>query len=168
MGQLENKFGSLKDCKRPKMSQSLSCMLVHIIFSTKMRRPLIQSGIRNDLHRYMVGIAQTLDSYVHEIGGVEDHIHLLISLPRTLTLSKLVEEVKKGSSKWVKTKGEAYKDFSWQKGYGAFSIGQSNFVALRKYIQNQAEHHKKISFQDEFRAFLKKYGVGYDEKYLWD
>ncbi len=150
------------------MSQSLSCILVHIIFSTKMRRPFIHSKIQQDLYSYMAGTAKALDCYVHKIGGVEDHVHLLLSLPRTLTLSKLIEEVKKGSSKWVKTKGEAYKDFSWQKGYGAFSIGQSNFGALQKYIENQAEHHKKVSFQDEFHVFLKKYGIEYDENYLWE
>lgn len=109
-----------------------------------------------DLHDYMAGIARSLNSQVHEIGGIEDHVHLLLALPRTLPLSKLIEEIKKGSSKWVKTKGSFYQDFAWQNGYGAFSIGQSNFNAVRTYIQNQREHHKKVSFQDECRAFLKK------------
>jgi len=150
------------------MSQSLSSILIHIIFSTKLRRPLIKNEIKGDLYAYMANIALTQHSFVHEIGGIEDHVHLLISLPRALPLSKLVEEMKKGSSKWIKTKGRFYTDFAWQNGYGAFSIGQSNVDALRKYIQNQQEHHKKISFQDEYRAFLKKYGISFDEKYVWN
>jgi REP element-mobilizing transposase RayT len=105
---------------------------------------------------------------MHEIGGIEDHVHLLVSLPRTLPLSKLVEEIKKSSSKWIKTKGNLYSNFAWQSGYGAFSIGQSGYDDLRKYIQTQKEHHKKVTFQDEYRAFLKKYCIAYDEKYLWD
>lgn len=150
------------------MSQSLASILVHIIFSTKLRRPLIQPEIKIDLHSYIASIARSYESSVHEVGGVNDHIHLLVSLPRTLSLSKLIEEIKKGSSKWIKTKGQFFNDFSWQNGYGAFSIGQSNFDSLRKYIQNQEEHHKKISYQDEFRAFLKKYGIKHDERYVWD
>ena len=150
------------------MPQSLSSILIHIIFSTKMRQKWIQPEVIKDLHSYMAGIMQSYDSYTHEIGGIDDHVHLLISLPRTLALCKLIEEVKKGSSKWVKTKGKFYEDFAWQKGYGAFSIGQSNYDALRKYIQNQQEHHREISFQDEYRNFLKKYRVDFDEKYVWD
>jgi putative transposase len=95
-------------------------------------------------------------------------VHLLVSLPRTLPLSKLIEDIKKGSSKWIKTKGNLYADFAWQNGYGAFSIGQSTYEDLRKYIQTQKEHHKNISFQDEYRAFLKKYRIAYEEKYVWD
>ncbi len=150
------------------MAQSLSNILIHIIFSTKKRQPIIKSEIIQELHSYMVGIAYTYEAKVHEIGGVEDHVHLLISLPRTLSLSQLIENIKKGSSKWIKTKGNLYIDFAWQSGYGAFSIGQSAYENLRKYIQTQKEHHKKISFQDEYRAFLKKYDINYDEKYLWD
>jgi len=121
-----------------------------------------------DLYRYMAGITQAHGSLAHEIGGVEDHVHLLITLPRTLSISKLIEETKKGSSKWIKSKGLIYKDFAWQNGYGAFSIGQSNYAALRHYIQNQEEHHKKVSTQDEFRIFLNKYKIEYDERYVWD
>lgn len=150
------------------MSQSLASILIHIIFSTKQRQRFIVPQVRRDLHSYIVGIAHQHDVLIHEIGGVEDHLHLLISLPRTLSLSKLIEEIKKGSSKWIKTKGVFYQDFAWQNGYGAFSIGQSAYENLRKYIQNQEEHHKKISFQDEYRSFLKKYCIEYDEKFLWD
>ena len=138
------------------MAQSLSNILIHIIFSTKKRRPLIQSDVIQNLHSYMAGIGRAHNSYVHEIRGVEDHVHLLVSLPRTLTICNLIEEIKKGSSKWIKTKGNFYRDFEWQKGYGAFSIGQSAYDNLRKYIQTQKDHHMKISFQDEYRAFLRK------------
>ena len=124
--------------------------------------------IMQELYSYIAGIAHVHESKVHEIGGIEDHVHLLISLPRTLPLSRLVEEIKKGSSKWIKTKGNLYTDFAWQNGYGAFSIGQSAYEDLRKYIQTQKDHHKTISFQDEYRAFLKKYQVAFDEKYVWD
>ena len=149
------------------MSQSLSNILVHIIFSTKERRPFILPEISETLYNYIAAIARSFESHVHEIGGIEDHLHLLLTLPRTIPLSKLVEEIKKNSSKWIKTKGSFYSDFSWQNGYGAFSIGQSNFEAVQKYIQNQKEHHKKVSFQDEYRNFLKNYKISYDEKYVW-
>jgi putative transposase len=159
---------SLKGCRRrEKMSQSLSSLLIHIIFSTKNRQAFIHPEIRKDLYDYMTGISHSCKTYMHEIGGIEDHVHLLVNLPRTLDISKLVEEIKKGSSKWIKTKGQNYKDFSWQNGYGAFSIGQSNYEQVRKNIQNQEKHHKKISFQDEFRLILKKYNIQYDEKYVW-
>jgi len=150
------------------MSQSLASILIHIIFSTKMRRPLIQNDVIKDLHSYMAGISRAYKGHVHEIGGIEDHVHILLSLPRTVTLSHLIEEIKKSSSVWIKTKGKFYNDFAWQSGYGAFSIGQSNFDAVRMYIQNQKEHHKKMTFQDELRAFLNKYKIAYDEKHLWD
>ncbi len=116
----------------------------------------------------MAGIAQSHDSHVYEIGGVEDHVHLLVSLPRTLSVSKLVEEIKKSSSRWLKMQGASYLKFAWQSGYGAFSIGQSGVDGLRKYIQGQREHHQKVSFQDEYRLFLKKYEIEFDEKYVWD
>lgn len=150
------------------MSQSLSSVLVHTIFSTKLRNPLIKKEIRSDLYAYIAGISQKQKSYVHEIGGVDDHVHMLITLPRTIALSDLLEEIKKSSSKFIKTRGPEYREFSWQKCYGAFSIGQSGYENLRKYIQNQEEHHKKVSFQDKFRSFLKKYNVSFDENYVWD
>ena len=150
------------------MSQSLASILVHVIFSTKNRQFLIDSCRQPDLYSYMVGIAKSHKTFVHEIGGVEDHIHTLISLPRTLTISQLVEEIKKTSSKWIKYQGSNYANFAWQNGYGAFSIGQSNYDALQKYIQNQKVHHKNKSFQDEYRELLNKYRVPFDEKYVWD
>jgi REP element-mobilizing transposase RayT len=150
------------------VAQSLSNILIHIIFSTKKRTPFIKSDVEKDLYSYIVGIAKEYGSHVYEIGGVEDHIHILASLSRTITISKLIEELKKGSSKWMKTKGAQYFDFSWQHGYCALSIGYSGLGALRKYIQNQKEHHKKTFFQDEIRQFLNKYQIPFDEKYIWE
>jgi len=150
------------------MAQSLSNILIHMIFSTKNREPVILPEIAQQLYSYMSATAREYGSYVHEIGGVEDHVHILLSLPRTISVSELVENIKKTSSKWIKTKGNVYTAFAWQGGYGAFSIGQSGYENLRTYIQTQKDHHKKISFQEEYRMFLKKYGVPYDEKYLWD
>jgi REP element-mobilizing transposase RayT len=150
------------------MAQPLSCILVHTIFSTKSRTPWIQKEIRKDLYDYMSAISRSYNSHIYHINGIEDHVHILLSLPRTIALADLIEEIKKGSSKWVKTKGIKYHNFAWQKGYGAFSIGKSSYKGLVDYIINQEEHHKKISFQDEYRSFLKKYEVHYDEKYVWD
>jgi len=115
-----------------------------------------------------VGTCRGLGCPAHELGGTDDHVHIFFSLSRTITVAKVVEEVKKNSSKWIKTRGDAYRDFAWQSGYGVFSIGQSGFDALRRYIQDQKEHHHQVSFQDEFRALCRRYGVEIDERYVWD
>ena len=150
------------------MSQSLASIVVHLIFSTKQRQRLLVPKIRRDLFLYMAAIAKNESSDVIEIGGVDDHVHLLLTLPRTLPLSRLVELVKKESSKWLKTKHISLQHFSWQNGYGAFSVSASRISFVRKYIQNQEQHHKKSNFRDELLAFLKMANVSYDEKYLWD
>ena len=150
------------------MAQSLSNVLLHIIFSTKNRQPYIDEVIQPQLYAYMTSIFSTCGSYVHKIGGVEDHMHIYCTLPRTLSTSDLLEEIKKNSSKWIKTKGSRYQEFSWQKGFGAFSISLSQHDVLEAYIANQKEHHKKYTFQDEYRKFLKLYKVTYDERYVWD
>ncbi len=150
------------------MPQSLARILVHIIFSTKHRQPLIKPEVENQLFSYMASIFRATDSPALAINGTEDHVHILCSLSRKMTLSDLLEEVKKGSSKWIKTKGAAYKNFYWQNGYGAFSIGESGIEALKKYIADQKEHHRKKTFQEEFRAFLKLYNIEYDKRYVWD
>ncbi|MES2982680.1 MAG: IS200/IS605 family transposase [Verrucomicrobiota bacterium] len=149
------------------MPQSLSNILVHLVFSTKNREALISKDIRQRLHGYMVGILDHLKSPSIQTGGVEDHVHILFSLNRTTTIAEVVEEVKKGSSKWMKAEG-GVKEFSWQSGYGAFSIGESQVETVVRYIQNQEEHHKKITFEQEYRKFLERYKVTYDEKYVWD
>jgi putative transposase len=105
---------------------------------------------------------------VFQVGGMSDHIHMLVALSRTLTISKLVAEIKANSSRWLKTLHSNYKDFSWQNGYGAFSVGQSNLQAAIRYIEHQKEHHKTMTFQEEFLIFLNKYQIEWEEKYLWD
>ena len=150
------------------MPQSLSSILVHLVFSTKLREPLISSEIEPELHAYIAVIFRACNSPSILIGGTEDHIHALFSLSRTSSLADTAEEIKKRSSKWIKTKGREFRHFHWQSGYGAFSIGQSNVPNLKRYIATQKEHHRRKTFQDEFRIFLKKYDVEYDEKYIWD
>ena len=150
------------------MPQSLSTILIHIIFSTKNREPLLMPEIESILYSYMAGIFRDCGSPALAIGGTEDHTLVLCSLSRTRSVASIVEEIKTGSSKWIKTKGPGFNGFHWQRGYAAFSIGRSNEVILKRYIANQKLHHKKISFQDEMREFFQKYGVAYDEQFVWD
>ncbi len=149
------------------MSQSLSKILIHLIFSTKHRESLIRAEIRPRLHAYLVGVLDNLKSPSLQTGGVEDHVHRLFGLGRTISPAEVVEQVKTSSSKWMKSEG-GVTGFSWQAGYGVFSIGESQADAVIRYIQNQEEHHRKVTFQDEFRKFLVRYKVGYDERYMWD
>ncbi len=150
------------------MPQSLAKILVHLVYSTKNRERILTEDIREELHRYTAGILKNYESPAILINSVEDHIHILFSQSRNYTLADLVEQVKKGSSKWIKTRGRAFARFHWQNGYGAFSVSQSNVKKVTAYIQRQQEHHKRQSFQDEFRAFLKRHDIEYDERYVWD
>ena len=150
------------------MSQSLSNILVHIIFSTKLSKPFIAQTIKKELYRYMASILKDCECSPIIIGGIEDHVHVLCKVSKTRSISSVVENVKKKSSKWIKTRGIEYNDFYWQNGYGAFSIGKSQVNTLKEYIQNQEEHHRKKSFKDEFIEILNRYGVKYDERYLWN
>ena len=150
------------------MPQSLACIYLHIVFSTKHRQPLIRPEIEDELYKYISGILRQHHSPVIAINGVADHIHILCRLSRTITVSKLLEEVKKGSSKWIKSKGEAYRNFYWQNGYGAFSISQSHAERVIRYIARQKQHHGQADFQQEYRALLRKYELEYDERYAWD
>ena len=150
------------------MGQSLVKNYIHIIFSTKHRISLIQPPIEEQLHSYLGGICNKLECNVLKIGGYSDHIHILCMLSKKIALMKLIEELKVHSSKWIKTKGDSYIDFYWQDGYGAFSVNPTEINTIMAYINNQHEHHTKNSFQDEYRGFLKKYMVEYDEKYVWD
>jgi REP element-mobilizing transposase RayT len=150
------------------MPQSLSSVLVHLVFSTKRRQPVLTADIETELHAYLGGVFQALDCPALAIGGSVDHVHCLFRLARTRTLAEVVEEVKKRSSKWLKSKGAVFRGFQWQVGYGAFSLGESGVGAMRAYIAGQKEHHRRISFQEEVRAFLAKYKVAYDERYVWD
>lgn len=151
------------------MSQSLAKILVHTVFSTKDRRPFLRDNVlREELHRYMGGILANHDCQPLIIGGVEDHVHILSTLWRTCHASEMVKEVKRGSSLWLKTKGPDLGDFGWQNGYGIFSIGFSQVEAVRNYIAGQEEHHRKVTFQDEFRELLRRYEIEFDERYVWD
>ena len=150
------------------MPQSLASILVHIVFSTKHREPILADEIRDELHAYIGGILTNLKGKLLRAGSVADHIHLLVASPRTCSISELVQDLKTSTSKWLKHKDLRYTNFHWQGGYGAFSISPSHRAALEKYIDNQAEHHRKHSFEDEFRRLLKKYGIDYDERYVWD
>ena len=148
------------------MPQSLSKVYIHIIFSTKNRFPWILEEIRPNIQAYIVEVASGLGVYTEEIYINPDHVHILCTLPRTLTIAELVQKIKISSSNKVSEIGP--KEFHWQKGYGVFSVSQSKIKIVKGYIQNQKEHHKKITFQDEYREFLKEYFIEYDEKYVWD
>jgi REP element-mobilizing transposase RayT len=148
----------------PPMPQSLAKILVHTVFSTKERRPFL----REELHRYLGGFLSNLDCQPIVAGGVEDHVHLLCALSRTCEPAEMVKELKRGSSLWLKTKGPELRDFAWQNGYGIFSIGFSQISSVRDYLAGQEEHHRKVSFQDEFRQLLRRYEIEFDERYVWD
>ena len=150
------------------MGQSLVKNYLHIIFSTKQRVPLIHQLVEVELYSYIGGICKEMECFPIKIGGHTDHLHILCLLSKKIALMNLLEEVKSHSSKWMKTKGVELKDFYWQNGYGAFSVNPSEIDKVIAYIENQKEHHRKKSFQEEYRAFLKKYKVEYDERYVWD
>jgi REP element-mobilizing transposase RayT len=150
------------------MAQSLAKNLIHLIYSTKERQPFLGEAIREELHRYSAGILASLDSPSLLMNSVADHVHVLFNLHRTKALADVVMELKRGSSKWIKTKGAQFSAFRWQNRYGAFSVSQSSVPEVRDYILGQAEHHRKTSFQDEFRAFLRRYEIEFDERYVWD
>ena len=150
------------------MSQSLSFVLVHVVFSTKDRAPVLDGEVRGQLHASLATVARNLDCECYRVGGMADHVHLAIRVSRTLTVASLVGELKTSSSKWMKTLSPRLANFAWQRGYGAFSVGPSDLEALRGYIDGQEKHHQTRTFQDEFRAFLAKYGMEFDERYVWD
>jgi len=150
------------------MPQSLANIYIHLIFSTSDRQPLLTDDIRPSLHSYLGQIGKTLECPLIIANSVEDHVHILHRLSRTVTISKAVEEFKKSTSKWLKSQSPDLANFSWQSGYGAFSVSESNLDSVTAYIQNQREHHHTKSFQDEFREFLKKNKLSCDEQYLWD
>jgi len=150
------------------MPQSLAKVLLHVVFSTKDREKTIPQDLRLDLHAYLAGVCRAKGAEAYRVGGTSDHIHIACTLPRTLTMAKLIEEIKKPASIWIKQQASGSPLFAWQAGYGIFSLGQSQLPALLKYIDSQEEHHRTKSFKEELLEFLEKYGVEYDEKYLWD
>ena len=150
------------------MPQSLAQILVHLVFSTKNREACLADDIRDELHAYLGGIIENQKGTLIRAGSVSDHIHLLLAHPRTCAPADLVQETKTGSSKWLKTKAARYANFHWQGGYGIFSVSPSHRSAVEDYIANQAEHHRKVTFQAEYRRLLNKYGIQFDERYVWD
>jgi REP element-mobilizing transposase RayT len=151
------------------MSQSLSNVLLHLVFSTKNRVPYLKDPqIRETLDAYFVGTLKNLESPSLITKSVEDHVHILCQMSKQITISGLIKEIKIATSSWLKKQSRSLKDFHWQSGYGAFSVSQSRVGHVRRYILNQEEHHKTVSFQDELRALLKKHKIEFDERYLWD
>ena len=149
------------------MPQSLSHVIIHLVFSTKNRHPFITKKIRDRLYPYIAQVIREHGSECYRVGGVEDHVHLAIRLSKTETIAKVVSLVKTSTSKWLKGISPSLEKFAWQEGYGAFSISPKGLDALLDYIDHQEEHHAKTSFQDEFRKFLNQYGIDFDEKYVW-
>ncbi|MBS0207618.1 MAG: IS200/IS605 family transposase [Planctomycetes bacterium] len=150
------------------MPQSLSLVVVHLIFSTHGRKTWLSTEWLPNLHAYLASVTRNKGCECFRVGGTADHVHLAIRLSRTETIADVVEEVKTASSKWVKEQDASLGAFAWQRGYAAFSVSPKDVDALVAYIDNQAEHHRTRSFQDEFRALLTKYGVDFDERYAWD
>lgn len=150
------------------MSQSLAKILVHLTFSTKDRRPLLRDRERGQLHAYVIGVLSNHKCPSLETNSVSDHMHILFLLSKNMALAKVIGEIKESTSAWVKTLDPWYHDFYWQGGYASFSVSESRVEIVRRYIRNQPAHHKKVTFQDELRALLKRHKVEYDERYVWD
>ncbi len=151
------------------MPQSLANIFVHIVFSTKNRYPFLTGGdIKKQMYSYLGGTCNNLDCHVVLVGGTADHVHILCKLSRNISIAKLIGEIKRESSKWIKTKNRSLLKFAWQNGYGIFSIGKSEVERIKSYIFNQEEHHRRKSFQEEYLLFLKEYNIEYDEGYVWD
>ena len=151
------------------MPQSLSIVYIHLVFSTKERRPLLRDvEVRNALHAYLGGISKQLDCPPIQIGGTEDHVHILSRFGRKITQAEWVKELKRVSNGWLKEQGNEYRRFAWQGGYADFSVSQSNLERVKRYISNQEEHHRKMSFQDEVRELFRKHEQEWDERYVWD
>ena len=150
------------------MPQSLSRILIHLVFSAKNRSRFFTPAIQGELHPYLAGTLDNIECPSLQVGGVEDHVHLLFGLSRTRTVAEVVETLKTSTSKWIKAKSPEFADFHWQSGYGAFSVSQSDADTVVTYIRNQARHHRKMTFQDEYRRLLERYQIAFDERYVWD
>ena len=150
------------------MANTFTSLHYHFVFGTKRREPWIRIEAQERIWAYMAGIARNLEYTLLSIGGMEDHVHLLIGLPATVTVSEALKRIKGGSSGWVKENIPGCQAFGWQDGYAAFSVSKSQIGEVEQYIRKQREHHQVKSFQEEYRAFLDRHGIGYAEKYLWD
>jgi len=150
------------------MPQSLSKVILHIVFSTKNREPWLGSDVGPRMHAYLATICRDVGAELVHVGGVADHVHVVTTLPRTFSQAQLTEQIKKTSSKWIKALDARYRGFFWQRGYGAFSVSPSQLEALLQYIEMQPQHHRTRSFQEEYRELLRRHGIDFDEPYVWD
>ena len=150
------------------MPQSLSKVIIHIIFGTKDRQPWLDSGVRPRMHAYLATICRDLDGEFVHVGGVADHVHIVTTLARTLSQAQLTEQIKKASSKWIKELDPRYRGFFWQRGYAAFSVSPSQLDSVLEYVNKQQQHHRTRTYQEEYRGLLRKHGVEFDERYVWD
>jgi REP element-mobilizing transposase RayT len=151
------------------MPQSLSAVYIHLVFSTKERRPFLRDkDLREKLHAQLGGISKTLECPPLLVGGVEDHVHLLCRFGRTITQAEWVKELKRVSNGWLKSEKPDYADFEWQGGYADFSVSQSNLEQVKQYIADQEKHHRTLTFQEELRALYRKHEIQFDEQYVWD
>jgi putative transposase len=150
------------------MPRSLALVVINVIFSTKDRMSSLRETVRPDLFAYLATVARNAGCECYRVGGVDDHVHLAIRLGKEQTIAKVVEQLKSSSSKWMKTQGPGLTRFAWQLGYGAFSVGPADLDALLRYIDGQEAHHRQQSFQEEFCAFLRKYGLDAEDEHLWD
>jgi putative transposase len=150
------------------MPQSLSAVLLHVIFSTKNREPWLDRDLRPRMHAYLAPICRDLGTELVHAGGVSDHVHIVMTLPRTVSQAEMIEQIKKTSSKWIKALDRRFCGFFWQRGYAAFSVSPSQLKAVLKYVEGQEEHHRTRTFQEEYRELLRKHAVNFDERYVWD
>jgi putative transposase len=150
------------------MASTLTNLLYHIIFSTKNREPVITEPIRRDLYAYMGGIIRGEGGTLLEIGGIADHVHLVVRFKSDPSVATMVKIIKSKSSKWLNAQPKRPGRFEWQRGYAAFTVSLSQLDNVRAYVRNQEQHHRRKTFQEELRALLDKHGVEYDERYLWD
>ena len=150
------------------MPQSLSKVILHIVFSTKNHEPWLDLDVRPRMHAYLATVCRDLGAELVRVGGVADHVHIVTMLPRTVSQAQMIEQIKKTSSKWIKARDARYRGFFWQRGYGAFSVSSSQLASVLKYVDAQTEHHRTRTFQEEYRDLLHKHGVVFDERYVWD
>lgn len=156
------------DGKRIAKISTFTNLLFHIIYSTKYRKPTIRSEWHDDLYGYIGGIVRDQKGTLLKIGGVEDHVHLLVKLSPTIAISDVLRKIKSNSSKWINERPDVNRKFEWQSGYAAFSVSESQMPAVAKYIANQAEHHRKKTFEEEFLAILKKHNIEFDTRYVFE
>jgi len=150
------------------MPQSLSKVILQIVFSTNNREPWLEPDARPRMHAYLATVCRDLGAELVRVGGVADHVHIVTTLPRTVSQAEFIEQMKKTSSKWIKALDARYRGFFWQRGYGAFSVSLSQLDTVLDYVKAQQQHHRTRTFQEEYRELLRKHGIDFDERYVWD